>query len=176
MISTIRTRLRPFLEGDEDAFTALVQDSEVMADQGGPMTVADARAKLDGYRVAWKRSGCGRMALETRNGAFLGYVGIMANGPEHPLGAHHDIGWRLVRTAWGRGYASEAARAALIDGFLRLGLKEVLAYTEQTNVRSSNLMRRLNLRRDPSRDFVAQYERIGAWRGLVWSATPELSF
>ncbi|MDP1616383.1 GNAT family N-acetyltransferase [Phenylobacterium sp.] len=173
MILTSRTRLRPFEEGDREAFAALVRDSQVMADQGGPMTVASAHAKLDGYRSAWKRSCCSRMALETHDGIFLGYVGIMEHGLEHPIGPHHDIGWRLVRTAWGLGYATEAARAVLTDAFSRLQLKEVLAYTEQTNAKSLKVMQRLNLARDPSRDFVAEYKGVGAWRGLVWSASPE---
>jgi RimJ/RimL family protein N-acetyltransferase len=76
----------------------------------------------------------------------------------------------LVRHAWGHGYATEAARAALSDAFTRVGLTEVLAYTALDNLRSQAVMDRLQLRRDPSRDFTADYDTVKGWRGLVWVA------
>ena len=90
-------------------------------------------------------------------------------GRRKPLGFHVEIGWRLVRRAWGRGYATEAARAALADAFHRCGLTEVLAYTAHDNGRSEAVMNRLGLRRDPSRDFTAFYGDVGPWTGLVWT-------
>lgn len=90
----------------------------------------------------------------------------------HPLGEHHEIGWRLVRHAWGHDYATEAARAALEDVFQRIRLAEVLSYTTAENARSQAVMRKLNLERDASRDFIAQTDPIGEWRGLVWVARP----
>ena len=76
-----------------------------------------------------------------------------------------------MRSAWGHGYATEAARAALHDAFTRCGLTDVLAYTAPDNLRSQAVMARLGLRRDASRDFS---EPVGErmWRGLVWVATP----
>jgi len=79
------------------------------------------------------------------------------------------IGWRLVRSAWGQGYATEAARAALLDAFTRVGLTEVLAYTSSDNTRSQSVMTRLGLERTPARDFSAPYEGR-MWHGLVWVA------
>jgi len=101
----------------------------------------------------------------------LGYCGVMPGYPGHPLGTHHEIGWRLVRAAWGHGYATEAARAALADVFQRIGLLEVLAYTTAENARSQAVMARLALKRDPARDFVAVSDPVGEWRGLVWVAS-----
>jgi RimJ/RimL family protein N-acetyltransferase len=106
------------------------------------------------------------------HGTFVGYAGVAAHSePGHPLGLHDEIGWRLTRTAWGNGYATEAARAALADVFTRIGLSEVLSYTSPDNVRSQAVMRRLNLRRDRSRDFTATYPEFESWSGLVWVAT-----
>ena len=89
--------------------------------------------------------------------------------PNHPLGPHVSIGWRLTRSAWGYGYATEAASAALRDGFARCGLTEVLAYTAPENRRSQAVMARLGLVRDPSRDFSWE-EGARTWHGLVWVA------
>lgn len=75
-----------------------------------------------------------------------------------------------MRHAWGHGYATEAARASLDDAFIRVGLGEVVAYTAADNLRSPAVMARLQLQRDPSRDFTADYDGVKAWRGLVWVA------
>jgi len=93
---------------------------------------------------------------------------------DHPIGIHDEIGWRLIREAWGQGYATEAARAALIDVFRRVKLIEVLAYTDAQNIRSQAVMRRLGLSRDASRDFAVYGDRLGTWRGLVWTAHENL--
>jgi RimJ/RimL family protein N-acetyltransferase len=74
-----------------------------------------------------------------------------------------------MRTAWGRGYATEAASAAMEHAFAHCDLQEIITYTSADNVRSQAVMERLKLRRDSSRDFVADYGK-GEWRGLVWVA------
>jgi RimJ/RimL family protein N-acetyltransferase len=96
----------------------------------------------------------------------------MPSGNDHPLGPHFEIGWRLMRDAWGRGYATEAAAAALDDAFKRVGLSEVVSYTAPDNLRSQAVMKRLYLQRDSSRDFSANYEGVGIWHGLVWVGRP----
>jgi RimJ/RimL family protein N-acetyltransferase len=170
IIDTPRTRLRCWRESDRDAFADLNAHPVAMRDLGRPLDRAQSDAKLDRYVAAFKRHGFTRWAIESRAGEFLGYAGILPSRPAHPLGPHVDIGWRLVRPAWGRGYATEAAAAALRDAFTRCGLSEVLAYTSADNARSQAVMRRLQLRRDPSRDYSEPLGG-GTWHGLTWVAT-----
>lgn len=171
IIDTPRTRLRCWQDSDRDAFATLHAHPEVMLDAGGPLDRAHSDAKLDRYIAACRQHGFCRWAVESREGDFLGYAGVMPARPAHPLGPHADIGWRLVRSAWGHGYATEAAEAALHDAFTRCGLREVLAYTAPDNLRSQALIGRLGLRRDASRDFREPYgHRV--WHGLVWVAAP----
>lgn len=140
-----------------------------MADLGGPVDRASSDAKLDRYRAAYAKHGLSRWAVEDANG-FVGYAGVMPRlTPDHPLGAHYEIGWRFARAAWGRGYATESARAALKHAFER-GLREVVSYTSADNLRSRAVMARLELERAPSRDFVADYGQGRSWHGLVWVA------
>ena len=168
IISTPRLRLRCWDELHRDAFAAMHADPEVMHDYGGPISRAESGAKFDHYVATYREHGFSRWAIETETGGFLGYAGVVPSGADHPLGSHFQIGWRLVRHAWGYGYATEAARAALTDAFVCVGLESVLAYTAPDNLRSQAVMARLQMRRDTSRDFTADYARIKAWRGLVW--------
>jgi len=64
-----------------------------------------------------------------------------------------EIGWRLAAAHWGRGYASEAAAAALDHGFGALGLAEIVAFTLPRNHRSRAVMQRLGMRRSAADDF-----------------------
>lgn len=169
ILRTPRLTLRPWKDTDRDAFAALHADPEVMADLGGPFSRAQADAKLDRYRAAFETHGFTRWAIE--GPGLLGYAGIMPHGAEHPMGPHIDLGWRLARHAWGQGYASEAARAALDDALGRVRLAQVLAYTAPDNLRSQAVMGRLGLRRDTARDFTLPDAKLGVWRGLVWSMT-----
>ncbi len=173
-IDTSRLHLRAWRDSDRAAFAAMNADPEVMHDLGGPLTAAQSNAKFDRYIAAFTSRGFGRWLVETPGGEFLGYTGVLPVGADHPLGEHFEIGWRLVRAAWGRGYASEAAKASLQDAFARAGMPEILSYTAPGNLRSQAVMARLGLTRDPARDFIARYER-GEWRGLVWRAHPALS-
>jgi hypothetical protein len=66
---------------------------------------------------------------------------------------------------------SRSARRADIDSFIRVGLSEVVAYTAPDNLRSQTVMTRLQMQRDPSRDFMADYDSIKYWRRLVWAAS-----
>jgi RimJ/RimL family protein N-acetyltransferase len=145
---------------------------EVTRDLGGPLDRSESDAKFDRYVAAFERHGLCRWALEDLSGQFLGYTGVMPSRHGHPLGPHADIGWRLVRAAWGRGYATEAAKASLRDVFERARLKEVLAYTSADNVRSRAVIERLKLQRAASLDYC---EPLGAgmWQGMVWVARPE---
>ena len=143
-------------------------DPVVMADLGGPLDRSASDEKLKRYMQAYSDRGYGRWAVENREGEFLGYVGIMHVTEWHPLGAHDEIGWRFRRAAWGHGYATEAARAALQDGFERVGLEKIITYTASDNRRSQAVMTRLGLRRDPSLDFIAEYDPGSRWTGLVW--------
>ena len=169
-LETGRLTLRDWSESDRDSFAMMHAHPGVMHDYGGPISRADSDAKFDRYAQAFDQHGFGRWLVETASGEFLGYCGVMSGYTGHPLGDHHEIGWRLVRPVWGHGYATEAASAALEDVFQRIGLTEVLSYTTLKNIRSQSVMRKLNLARDASRDFIAHNELIGEWQGLVWVA------
>jgi RimJ/RimL family protein N-acetyltransferase len=85
-------------------------------------------------------------------GEFIGFAGLDDVDPGLPF-TGVEIGWRLSRSSWGRGYATESARAVLTYGFDTLGLPEILAITTATNQRSQAVMRRLGMTHNPADNF-----------------------
>lgn len=91
--------------------------------------------------------GWGFWALEIPGEGFIGFTGLNQLREDLPFAPGVEIGWRLARDFWGRGYATEAALAALEAGFLRLKLREIVAFTAEQNLRSRAVMARIGLRR-----------------------------
>jgi RimJ/RimL family protein N-acetyltransferase len=93
-------------------------------------------------------------AVEVPGGAeFIGFVGLLEPSFDEAFTPCVEIGWRLAAPSWGRGYAPEAARAALAHGFDRLGLDEIVSFTVPANANSRRVMEKLGMRHDPADDF-----------------------
>lgn len=153
MIETERLILRDFRDEDRDAFAALNADPEIYSWLSGPISRAASDAMVDRIRASIAEHGFGFWAVERKSdGAFLGFDGL-ERADDMPFGPVVEIGWRLARSAWGAGYATEAARAALAWGFAHLDVDEIVSFTARGNVRSEAVMRRIGMRRDPNRDF-----------------------
>jgi ribosomal-protein-alanine N-acetyltransferase len=88
-----------------------------------------------------------------REGSFIGFVGLSVPSFDAHFMPAVEVGWRLARETWGHGFATEAARAAIRDGFEHLGLSEIVSFTVPANVRSIRVMERLGMTRDPVDDF-----------------------
>ena len=96
--------------------------------------------------------GFGFWAIE-HDGQFLGFTGLSRLRFEAHFTPAVEIGWRLARSAWGHGYAIEAARAAERFAFDVLQLEEIVSFTTVANERSRAVMRRLGMTHDPADDF-----------------------
>ena len=105
-------------------------------------------------RAHFARHGFGFWAVEVPGVAeFIGLVGLAVPRFEAHFTPCVEIGWRLARAHWGRGYATEAARAALDFGFRDLNLDEIVAFTVPTNRRSRAVMERIGMTRSAADDF-----------------------
>jgi RimJ/RimL family protein N-acetyltransferase len=132
----------------------MMADPSVAYWLGGELTPAQADAAFDRTRVAVDADGFGMWAAErTSDGTLLGSIGIRRVIPGHPLAGEMELGWRLMRGAWGFGYATEGAAAALAWGLHRFDAEIMVAFTAKTNVRSEAVMRRIGMERAPRRDF-----------------------
>jgi RimJ/RimL family protein N-acetyltransferase len=151
-LRTERLRMRGWRTADSEPFAALNRDPEVMEFLSGPLTRIESDAFVERMRVSWRDNGYGLWAVEA-GGRFVGYVGLWDALFEAPFTPAVEVGWRLARSAWGYGYATEAARAALAYGYNVRGLPEVLSFTATVNVRSRAVMERIGMVRDPAGDF-----------------------
>lgn len=152
-LRTERLLLRRWRSDDLDAFAALNADPEVtrylppIDRAGSDALAARADARFDD-------DGCGLWAVEVVGGeSFVGFVGLARQSEGFPWAPGVEVGWRLARSVWGRGYATEAATASVSDGFERLGLTEIVSMTTVANHRSRAVMERLGFTHDAADDF-----------------------
>jgi RimJ/RimL family protein N-acetyltransferase len=153
-ICTERLLLRPWRDEDLAPFAALNADAEVMEHYPRVLSREESDAVAARLRKHFADNGFGLWAVEVRGGApFVGFVGMQ----RVPFDAHFtpavEVGWRLARSVWSRGYATEGARAALDRGFNELGLDEIVAMTVPANARSRRVMERLGMVRRDDDDF-----------------------
>ncbi|HEV3469756.1 MAG TPA: GNAT family N-acetyltransferase [Pyrinomonadaceae bacterium] len=144
-IETSRLRLRPFTPADLDALAAVAADPEVMRyiGDGRPLTREETEHNLRSIMDAYRRRGFGRWAMiEKAGGALLGYCGLTC--PRESPGV--ELVYLMARRAWGRGLATEAARACLRYGFEELGLERIYALTMPGNERSRRVLERVGMR------------------------------
>lgn len=152
MIRTERLVLREWREADREPWAEMSADPAVMEFFPATLDRAAADAAFDRFSTALEQRGWGLWALEYE-GRFLGFTGLNPVGFEAPFAPATEIGWRLRREAWGRGFATEAARAAVAHAFAELGLLELVSFTAVGNLRSRAVMERLGMTHDPAEDF-----------------------
>lgn len=115
---------------------------------------AESDALADRIDAAFEERGFGLWAVEIIDAsAFIGFVGLARVSFEAHFTPAVEVGWRLAKEYWGRGYATEAARAALSFAFNQLMLDEVVSFTSDGNLRSRRVMERLGMHHDSADDF-----------------------
>lgn len=153
-ISTSRLLLRRWRPEDRRAFAEINADPVAMEFLPQPLAGRDSGALADRIERHFDEHGFGFWAVEAPGtAAFIGMVGLAWVSFPAPFAPAVEIGWRVSPKFWGRGYATEAASAALAYGFDTLGLDEIVAFTTVTNVRSRAVMERIGMTRDASQDF-----------------------
>jgi RimJ/RimL family protein N-acetyltransferase len=150
---TERLVLRRFTDGDRGPFAAMNADPEVMrwiAD-GATLTREQSDALLEGLDASWAERGFGLWAVEVPGEGLAGFAGLAEPAFLPDVLPAIEIGWRLRRDLWGRGYATEASRAVLEVAFDRLGLAQVLAVVHPQNAASRRVAEKLGMRQGRDR-------------------------
>lgn len=130
MIQTERLILRGWRDDDAALHHAMCSEPAVMAYLGPSPSLADSAAVVARQNAIFADYGACFWALERRDtGAFIGWCGIKPGPAGTPIDGEPEIGWSLVQAEWGKGYAREAADAALAWGWRELDLPTVWAIT-----------------------------------------------
>ena len=154
LLETPRLVLRGWRESDRAPFAALNDDPAVMEHFPSRLTRAESDAMVEHIGDHFARHGFGLWAVEAPGTAdFLGFVGLSIPRFESHFTPCVEVGWRLAREHWGRGYAPEAARAALRFGFEQIGLDQIVSFTVPGNLKSRRVMEKIEMRRNPADDF-----------------------
>jgi RimJ/RimL family protein N-acetyltransferase len=146
--------LRGWREEDLAPFAALNADAAVMEFMPKRLTRAESDAFADRIGAHFRDHGFGLWALEVPGVAsFIGFTGLAVPRFEAHFTPCVEVGWRIAREYWGRGYAPEAAREALRYGFEVAGLAEIVSFTSASNLRSRRVMEKIGMTRDAADDF-----------------------
>jgi len=146
---TERLILRQWQESDIAPFAEMNSSPEVM--KYFPKTLSFEETLEMYNRCKGNKNGFGLYPAEEKiSGKFIGFVGL--NIPSFMPNCV-EIGWRLKKEFWGKGYASEAAKKWLSLGFGEYDLKEIISFTAKQNIKSQEVMKRIGLKRDEKRDF-----------------------
>ena len=152
-LETARLKLRRWRDADRAPFAALNADPAVMEFFPAPQSREASDASIDAWQAQLDSRGWSNWAVElVESGEFVGFVGLSVPRRALPCSPCVEVGWRLARRFWGRGLASEAARAALGAGFERIGLTEIVSFTALGNLRSRAVMERIGMQ-DAHQDF-----------------------
>lgn len=154
MIHTERLILRRWLDSDLDALTAINDDPAVYQWLAGPFTREMNAASIkrqQGFQA--EHAFCYWAVEEKASGQLIGMAGLMPVTFDAGFLPAVEIGWRLSPSFQGKGYATEAAKAALAHGFGPAGLDEIVSFTVPHNRASRAVMERIGLRHEPAMDF-----------------------
>jgi RimJ/RimL family protein N-acetyltransferase len=145
-VETKRLVLRRWQHADREPFAELNGDPETLVFFPSTLTRDESDALVGRIEARFEEHGYGLWALEVKEtGQFIGFTGLAPMPDDVPGAGGTEIGWRLARSAWHHGYATEAALAARDVAFTRVGLPELWSMTAVLNTPSQSVMRRIGM-------------------------------
>ena len=146
VITTERLILRPWTEADLPDLYKLCSDPAVMEHFPSILSESETKAFLKRLIESYDEHGYTYFAcIQKDTKAFIGFIGLAYQTYESPFSPAVDIGWRLLPSAWGKGFATEGAKACLNYAFEVLKLDRVVAVCTLRNVNSERVMQRIGM-------------------------------
>ena len=153
-IQTDRLLLRQWRTSDRVPFAAMNADPRVVEYFPAPLSTTESDELVSRIEAHFEEHGFGLWALEITNVVpFAGFVGLSVPRFVAHFTPCVEIGWRIAAEHWGRGYATESARAVLDFGFEKLQLREIVSFTVPDNLRSRRVMEKIGMTHNPDDDF-----------------------
>jgi RimJ/RimL family protein N-acetyltransferase len=153
-LTTARLLLRRWRSSDRLPFQVLNADPRVMEFMPGLLTPQESDDLIARMEQHFERHGFGLFAAELlQEKTLIGFIGLSVPAFDAPFMPAVEIGWRLAFEYWGRGLATEAARAVVRHAFQSAGLDSLVSFTVPWNLRSRRVMENIGMIHDPSADF-----------------------
>lgn len=147
IIKTERLGLRNWLPADEAPFIDMGQDPQVMQHFPGLLSSEETIALIGRLTKHFEKHGYTYFAVDVlETDDFIGFTGLANQTWESEFTPCVDMGWRFKRSAWGKGYATEAAKGCLEAAGTIFYLEEVLSFATDTNQASENVMKKIGMR------------------------------
>lgn len=148
IFTSARLGFRAWRPTDIVPMAAINADTEVMEFFPGTKTLAETEEFIVRMQQQQSDKGYCYYAVDVLStGLFIGFIGLCYQTFEAPFTPCTDIGWRLQRQAWGRGYATEGAGRCLEYGLNDLRLKDIYAIAPKINTRSVQVMNKIGMQR-----------------------------
>ena len=154
MLQTQRLILRDWQPTDIEHFAQMNADAEVMKYFPATLSRQESEGLFERIQNHHQTHGFGWWAVEEQGtGTFIGFIGLSVPTFQAHFTPAVEVGWRLARAFWGKGYATEGARKAISYGFEVIGLTEIVSFTAQSNLRSIAVMKRLGMTHQEADNF-----------------------
>ncbi|HBR54652.1 MAG TPA: N-acetyltransferase [Flavobacteriaceae bacterium] len=146
ILTTPRLGLRNWLPSDETPFVEMCHDTEVMRYFPSLLSAQESLALIERLKAHHKKHGFTYFAVDVlETGEFIGFCGLAVQAWQSEFTPGVDMGWRLKKSAWGKGYATEAAKTCLHAAEHTFDLQEVFAFTPDLNLSSQHVMKKIGL-------------------------------
>ena len=154
ILETNKLILRTWIDGDLEPLTAINADPKVCEYLPSIGTRATTIAMMQRFINHYDEHGFSAYAVELKaTHEMIGFTGLITPSFDADFMPAIEVGWRLASTHWNKGYATEAALAALNYGFVELSLNEIVSFTVVKNNASRRVMEKIGLHHNPNDDF-----------------------
>ena len=155
IIETDRLILRTWKDEDASAYFDINQDPKVIEFLPKALSTQQVKDFISAMNDQYIKSNYTLFAAELKKtGELIGFIGLSYIDWQAPFTPLHEIGWRLGSLYWGKGYATEGAKAVLNYGFNHCGLEEIVSFTVPMNKRSIRVMEKIGMQHDRAGDFA----------------------
>ena len=142
-----RLGFRDWVDQDIEPFAKLCADPEVMEFFPSTLTLDETVALVRRIQAKIQKEKYGYFAVDRlEDGVFIGFIGITSQTYESPITPCIDIGWRLDKAFWGKGYATEGAKRCLEFAFDDMQIEEIRSVASVVNVKSINVMKKIGMK------------------------------
>ncbi len=146
LFTSARLGFRNWTGNDLEEFASLNADVEVMQHFPKTLTRKETEEFLIRLQNHFDKTGYTYFAVDVlETNEFIGFIGLVHQEYKSPFTPATDIGWRLKKSAWGKGFATEGAKRCLEFAFSNLGLTKIIATCTLNNKNSENVMQKIGM-------------------------------